>query len=778
MSIEAAPLIDDDIDSQENISLESTANSNEGSDALSLQAVISNHASAEHNNNGENTSSDVDPVLAEYHSACQSGDLATVKKLIDSHAITIDADFDPVERVTGLHWAAINNKLSVVQYLSKQGADPNFKSNSLNATPLHWAARYGYVYIVDYLLRNSDADVTICDDQGFNALHLAVNSSNIMLVCYILYFVVDTGLLDVDCRDSQNRTPLLWAAYQGDPLTVSLLLKFGANVKLADDSGFTSLHWGVVKGQVQVLKHLIKDGQADFFSRTTDGKDCFDIGNELSTMNSLQSALLYSGFDKNGYKIKRYLNNERHAKLITFLSPLLIMVPIFYAFGHWNLIFVILFSIILGVLLRYGLIKFVLPSFISGNRSIYKVSLSKSPLVAGIFFGSLVIVSILWFWKMFTLVFWEEKMLSILVSVLFIVAYFLFIQLLESNPGIIEPETDHDVVRTTITDLLSLGRFDTKNFCIETQVRKPIRSKFSTFQQRVITRFDHFCPWIYNDVGLMNHKKFVWFISCIELAIIIFIKLCLEYFDEIEDRFEDAVSTIGQKLNIQCALLGDDELCYGYTYEPVVFLALAWSTLQLIWVTMLFIIQWVQIVEGVTNYEFSLLSKKKHRHQNFNEYFNSAPEELLPSSNNGSSTNNDDLDENDESEQDEFGDNNINDSNGNVIAKSRFRNVFKTGLCCKIIGMEPWMRMFKDRHKFNGSLNTLYGGNKPTLSNDIKIPRWTNVKDFWLDSDYKAPLWIRLLESPKYNKALLNGQEVDYSTLYDLPISQNLSDIV
>lgn len=773
MSTDTEPLMVDDNNSQDDISLASNVNSNDGSDALSLQAVISNHASLEDNNNDdESTSHDVDPILSEYHSACQSGDLVTIKKLIESQTISVNADFDPVERVTGLHWAAINNRLSIVRYLLKQGADPNFKSNSLNATPLHWASRYGYVYIVDYLLMNSNADVTICDDQGFNALHLAVNSSNIMLVCYILYFAVDKGLLDVDCRDLQGRTPLLWAAYQGDPLTVSLLLKFGADVKLADNTGFTSLHWGVVKGQVQVLKHLIKDGQADFFSRTADGKDCFDIGNELSTINSLHSALLYSGFDKNGYKVKLYLNNEHTAKLITFLSPLCMMIPIFYTFGRWNPIFVVLFGMIFGVGLRYGLIKFVLPSLINGNKSPYKVSLSKTPLVAGIFFGSLVVVSALWFWKIFNVVVWDEKILSILLSVLIIVAYILFIQLLGSNPGIIEPETDHDNIRTTITDLLSLGRFDIKNFCIETQVRKPIRSKFSTFQQRVITRFDHFCPWIYNDVGLMNHKKFVWFISCIELAIVIFIKLCFEYFDTIEDQLEKTFDTTGQKLNIQCGLLGDDELCYGYRYEPVVFLAVAWSSLQLIWVTMLFIIQWVQIVEGVTNYEFSLLSKKKHRHDNINESFNSAPEELLPSSNTGG------LGDTNETEQDEFGDNIGNELTSHEGPKSRAINILKTGLYCKIIGMEPWIRMLKDRHKFKGSLTTLYGGNNPTLTNDIRIPRWTNVKDFWLDSDVKAPLYIRLLESPKHNKALLNGSEVDYTTLYDLPTPQNLSDLV
>lgn len=111
------------------------------------------------------------------------------------------------------------------------------------------------------------------DDQGFNLLHLSVNSSNIMLVLYVLFNVVSKGLLDIDCRDPKGRTSLLWAAYQGDSLTVAELLKFGASIKIADTEGFTPLHWGTVKGQPHVLKYLIQDG-ADFFQKTDTGKDC------------------------------------------------------------------------------------------------------------------------------------------------------------------------------------------------------------------------------------------------------------------------------------------------------------------------------------------------------------------------------------------------------------------------------------------------------------------------------------------------------------------------
>lgn len=766
VTVDTEPLMDNQ--SHDNIQTDindiNSTNEVDNVDTSSLQAVISNNTSLEENleagKDTTNNSQNSDPILIEYYSACQAGDLVTVKRLVESHAITIGQDFDPIEKVTGLHWAAINNRLSIVEYLLKQGADPNFKSSQLNATPLHWAARYGYVYIVDYLLKNSDADATLRDDQGFNVLHLAVTSSNIMLVCYILYFVVDTGLIDVDCRDLQNRTPLIWAAYQGDPLTVSILLKFGANVKLVDDSGFTALHWGVVKGQVQVLKHLIKEGQADFFAKTMDGKNCFDIANELNKQSSLHNSLLYSGFDENGYRIKSYLKNDLHAKTIMFFAPLIVMIPIFVSFQFLNPLFVLLFGAVISLLLKIGLHKFVLPTLIINNKSPYKVTFSKSPLVAGIFFNSLIIVSALWFWKMIFVVFSRRSILSLLLSILIMISFILFIQLIQSNPGIIETEKNHDVIRSTITELLSIGHFDTNYFCIETQVRKPIRSKYSSFQQHVITRFDHFCPWIYNDVGFMNHKKFVWFVTCVEIAIIIFIKLSFKYFDIKEDYYE---MVLGK--DAKCYLLGDDELCFGYQYDPTIFLANAWSALQLVWVTMLFIIQWVQIIQGVTNYEFILLSKRRSTNNRFNEYFNSAPEELLRKSNSN-------ILDGDDNGLDDF-----NEMVNGFDSDSGHNKVIKMNLYYKIIGMESWIRLIKDRHKYNDPLNTLYN----SASNSTKMNKigyWTNIKDFWLDGDYKAPLWLRLIESPKDNKGLLNGHVVDYSKFYDLSNMQNPEDLV
>ncbi|CDO94824.1 unnamed protein product [Kluyveromyces dobzhanskii CBS 2104] len=266
----------------------------------------------------DSDASDQDPTLLRYHTACKQGDLKTLREMVESNVIDLANDYDPKERVSGLHWACINNRISAVRYLAGAGADVNFKGGELDATPLHWASKSGLVYIVDELLK-AGADPNITDNQGYNLLHTSVFSSNVMLVIYVLFFVVD-GKDNVDKPDPHLRTALQWATYQADALTVENLLKFNADVKKTDESGFTALHWGTVKGSIPVMDLLIQHG-SDFFQTTNDGKNCFTIGKELYSIGSLETSLYKNGFDKNGFPLTKYFSANT-GKIITFFCTM------------------------------------------------------------------------------------------------------------------------------------------------------------------------------------------------------------------------------------------------------------------------------------------------------------------------------------------------------------------------------------------------------------------------------------------------------------------------
>jgi ankyrin repeat protein len=77
--------------------------------------------------------------------------------------------------------------------------------------------RNGHLYILQLLISHN-ADPTICDQQGFNTLHLVTHSSVIMALLYLLHQPIA-----VDSPDAQGHTSLMWAAYQGDAISVELI---------------------------------------------------------------------------------------------------------------------------------------------------------------------------------------------------------------------------------------------------------------------------------------------------------------------------------------------------------------------------------------------------------------------------------------------------------------------------------------------------------------------------------------------------------------------------
>lgn len=686
------------------------------------------------------------PVLDRYFVACQKGDLETVKEMIEARLIDINEDHDPVEKVTGLHWASINNRLSVVAHLVACGANVNAKAGALSAPPLHWAARYGYVYIVDYLLEHG-ADPTLKDEQGFNLLHLAVTSSNIMLVLYVLFFVVSKGIIDVDCQDPNGRTPLLWAAYQGDSLTVEALLQFGAYPKVPDSGGFTPLHWGTLKGQPHVLMYLIQKG-GDFFQKTNDGKDCFAIAQEMNTTYALNEALKHCGFDSQGYPLKRLFEKSYHAKLVTFFTPWVFLSVAFGLFTHLHPLLALPVTAAFAIATKKALNQFVLTSFEVNGVS--QLTLLKTPLCAGVFSGSVFLVAVVWIRKILPWTLLEEFWANMMLAVLLIAITYHFIKLLQADPGSIPAETDYEAVRETTRELLKTGKFDARHFCIESWVRKPLRSRYSTFNKTLIARFDHYCPWVYNDIGLKNHKRFIFFIGLLEIAIGIFAYLCIEYFDELEDRNEDYNG------DLKCFRLIGDEFCAGLKFDLFTTLVLLWAVFQSIWIGFLILVQTFQIFKGVTNYEFSKLMRDRKRMNmgdaEFNEVFGTAPDDLDQDSNKSPSD--------------------PTPSTGSAAVHTRLDppNTATRRCCgtfCAITGMDQWIIVLKEA--IGISRKALGTSNSSTLAIPTNYGWRTNFKDFWLNSDRTAPLWQRIFYTPRTSKALLGGKEVDYDKLYSYP---------
>ena len=138
----------------------------------------------------------------------------------------------------------------------------------------------------------------------------------------------------------------MWAAYQGDALSVEILLKHGANLNTRDDSGLTPLHWAVVRGNKVCILRLLEMG-AEIHAKDNEGRTARDMAVELKSLGAWKRALEEGGFTEDGSKRKKPLSevggqmhrvllltltltpSQRNTKLAVFFMPTIFLYMIF-----------------------------------------------------------------------------------------------------------------------------------------------------------------------------------------------------------------------------------------------------------------------------------------------------------------------------------------------------------------------------------------------------------------------------------------------------------------
>ncbi|CCG20572.1 Akr1 protein [Candida orthopsilosis Co 90-125] len=667
---------------------------------------------------------DLNPDLAKFMQGCQEGSLDLVKELVESGSIKVNDTFS--DGISGLHWACINNRLTLVKYLVVRGADPNLYGGELRATPLHWACRNGLVYIVQYLISNTSADPSLRDLQTYNALHLAVHSSNITLVVYLLLSCCDQNSkkkLYIDEPDGSNRTALHWASYQNDVFTVNALLKFGADVSKTDDSLFIPLHWCFMRGHKNVMKALVESG-SDIFFKNDSGKDSFDIARDMNCLNAWRKVLIESGLDpKNNWAPKVRWVSPKVGKVLTYLAPF-VLLPISLnicntsqglAFPKLVLAFA---SFAFGI---FVINKTIIPTYLIDNKP-----LPKSPILAGIFSATAFWCIIIWIFKVLPATLFSNFFANLFMGIFIAVFVWSFFKAMFINPGFVPTPTDNVVILSQVEDLLGCGKFDTDHFCVNSFVRKPIRSRYSRHNKKLVARFDHYCPWVYNEIGVRNHKLFITFVYALNLAILLFTYLTIQYFDKSKDSFD---SDDEDNQSLFCRLI-DDDLCYGYKNNQFHFNLLVWCWLQYIWIFFLCLVQTFQILRGLTTWEFSSLNSKIY---NPRSNHSTVPEEVA-------------------------------DSLTQPSRSDRKHNELQT--CLNLLGIDQFVMTIKM------TIASVFNRNR-TASVDplhIDIPTDYGLKQNWLDFwIIGEPNWRNVFYLPIEGENNLNGEVVDYYKLYEYP---------
>jgi ankyrin repeat protein len=115
------------------------------------------------------------------------------------------------------------------------------------------------------LLLEYGVDVTIQDDDGANALHMATNGGNVDL----MRFLLDQGM-DATAKLNNGTCPLHLASTSGHVEIVRLLLERGVDATVREEIGMNSLHLASFWGHMEIVCLLLERG-VDVNAQEKDG---------------------------------------------------------------------------------------------------------------------------------------------------------------------------------------------------------------------------------------------------------------------------------------------------------------------------------------------------------------------------------------------------------------------------------------------------------------------------------------------------------------------------
>jgi ankyrin repeat protein len=144
--------------------------------------------------------------------AVKSGDMAAVRKLINTHADVNELSGDAS---TPLLWAVHKSDLEMARLLLSAGAKPDVPNN-YGVTPLLEASRSGDVEMMDVLVK-AGADPRRAHTDGETTLMAASRAGSVPAVRLLLEHGVDINATD----SFQHETALMWASAEGHVDVVS-----------------------------------------------------------------------------------------------------------------------------------------------------------------------------------------------------------------------------------------------------------------------------------------------------------------------------------------------------------------------------------------------------------------------------------------------------------------------------------------------------------------------------------------------------------------------------
>lgn len=389
------------------------------------------------------------------------------------------------------------NRISNLSHnLFSSGADGNIENSTERQTALHWAVAGGSVPIVN-AIQNGGGRLNVADGRGYSLLHVAVQNGHIDMI----HFLVIKGL-QLDQPDAEGNTPIHWACIKNDIHSLRYLAAAGANMSASGMKGYSALHWAVSLNQVGCVNYLCDKHKHLITSRDAEGRTPLDLArekNETSMIHVLRHADRDVMFSRKSLSL-----DDSNRALFAFLMPFLYYLILIYGFVKFSVwITVIALGVLTWVIMANAIV--VLPRKGKVNTA-----------VLGFFYSSFMFTLAAYLHKVTRYTFAEHPIQeSIFIAICF-VALFSHFRLVYSNAGFV----DFNVGATQDAQawLADLTADRDVRLCATCRVRRPIRAKHCATTDRCVVRFDHYCAWIGNTVGIGNHAEFMLMLGLVVLC--------------------------------------------------------------------------------------------------------------------------------------------------------------------------------------------------------------------------------------------------------------------
>lgn len=142
-------------------------------------------------------------------------------------------------------------------------------TNNDGLCALELAIQLNCLRIIKLLLNKKET--IFFNRDGFNVLHAAAANGNIKLIRMMMY----SSNYDINVRDNNGFTPLLWAVQEKRFNAVEYLLLNGADVNIGDYEGFDAIYIASSQGNKKMFYLLVSYGAE--LTNSYNGENLLDI---------------------------------------------------------------------------------------------------------------------------------------------------------------------------------------------------------------------------------------------------------------------------------------------------------------------------------------------------------------------------------------------------------------------------------------------------------------------------------------------------------------------